>query len=235
MSIASRGFGIAVVGGLTASLVWTLAAAETEIRPLSGFSAVAVGGGIELTLRQGGEFRVEAENSGGSAEAIVTTVEDGTLTIRQSRTTGWFDWFSNHSVDVTLPELSAISASGGSDVRVEGTVTGDRLSIAASGGAEIAAAIDIRDLEVMTSGGADLRLSGTATTVSIQASGGSEIDARELGTAQANIQSSGGADIAVGVSEQLVAQASGGSEIVYSGEPAMVNVNSSGGGEVTRR
>jgi len=235
MNISSRGFGIAVVTGLAVALVSTLAAAESEIRPLSGFSAVAVGGGIELTLRQGDEYRVLAVNSGGSPEAIVTTVEDGTLTIRQSRTTGWFDWFSNYSVDVTLPELAAISASGGSDVRIEGAVTGDRLSIAASGGSEMAATIDVADLEVMTSGGADLRLSGTATSVTIQASGGSEVDARGVSAVRANIQSSGGADIAVGVSEQLVAQASGGSDIVYSGEPAMVNVNASGGAEVTRR
>ena len=51
----------------------------------------------------------------------------------------------------------------------------------------------------------------------------------------ADIQSSGGADIAVGVSEQLVAQASGGSDIVYTGEPAMVSVNASGGADITQR
>jgi hypothetical protein len=218
-----------------ASLVSMFAAAESEIRPLSGFSAVAVGGGIELTLRLSDEYRVEATNSGGSPDAIVTTVEDGTLTIRQSRTTGWFDWFSNYSVDVTLPELTAISASGGSDVRIEGEVTGDTLRIAASGGSEIAAAIDVAELEAMTSGGADVELSGSATSVTIQASGGSEVDARELSTRRADIQSSGGADIAVGVSEQLVAQASGGSDIVYTGEPAMVSVNASGGADITQR
>ena len=234
MQVSSRKFGIALGTGLAATLVWALAAAESEVRPLSGFSAIGVSGGIDLNVRQGDEYVVEVVNPGGSPEAIVTTVEDGTLVIRQSRTDGWFDWFSDYAVNVTLPKLSAIQASGGSDVRIEGAIAGDQLRIAASGGSEIAAAIDVAELEVSISGGADLRLSGTATSVTIQASGGSDIDARELSTVQVDIQSSGGADIAVGVSEQLVAQASGGSDIVYSGNPT-TDIATSGGADVQRR
>ena len=234
MRHASRGFGIAVVTGLTASLVWAIAAAESEVRPLTDFSAVAVSGGINLNLSQGDEYRVEAVNPGGSPEVIVTTVENGTLTIRRSRTTGWFDWFDNYSVNVTLPELSALQSSGGSEVRIDGAITGDRLSISASGGSDIVAALDVADLEVSISGGAEMTLSGTATSAAIRSSGGSDVNARELSTVRAVVQSSGGAEIAVGVSEQLVAQASGGSDIVYSGDPT-TEVAVSGGAEVTRR
>jgi len=234
MKTSSRGFGITVVIGLTAPLVATLAVAESEVRPLSGFTSVAVGGGINLKLRQGDEFRVEAVNPGGSPESIVTIVEDGTLVIRKSRTDSWFDWFSDYSVNVTMPEIDAIAASGGSDARAEGAIAGPRLTVAASGGSEIHAAIDVAELEAMTSGGADLELSGSATSATFQASGGSDIDARELTTEQAEVQTSGGADVALAVSRQLVAQASGGSDVVYSGEPT-TDIQVSGGAEVTRR
>ena len=182
MKQSARGFRIAVITGLTGSLVWAIAAAESEVRPLSGFSAVGVSGGIDLNLQQGDEFRVEAVNPGGSPEVIVTTVENGTLTIRRSRVDGLFNWFDNLSVNVTLPELSAIQSSGGSEVRIEGAITGDRLSIAISGGSDIVAALDVADLEVSISGGAEATLSGTATSVAIQASGGSDLKARELST-----------------------------------------------------
>lgn len=234
MKHPSTGLGVAVVTGLTASLVWTIAAAESEVRPLSGFTSVAVSGGIDLNLRQGDEYRVEAVNPGGSPEDIITTVEDGTLTIRRNRTDGWFDWFEGYSVNVTLPELSAIQSSGGSEVRIEGAITGDQLAISASGGSDIAIVLDVADLAVSVSGGADLNLSGTATAVAIQASGGADIDASELRTQRATIQSSGGADIDLGVSEQLVAQASGGSDVVYSGDPT-TDIATSGGADVTRR
>lgn len=234
MKNSTAGFGVAVVTGLAASIVWSLAAAESEVRPLSGFSAVVVSGGIDLTLRQGEEYRVEAVNSGGSPAAIVTTVEDGTLVIRQSRTSGWFDWFSNYSVDLTLPELTAIAASGGSDVRVEGTIAGERLSISASGGAAVSAAVDVTDLEAMTSGGADLRLSGSARTATFRTSGGSDLEARDLRTEQADVQASGGSDAAIAVSGALVAHASGGSDVVYSGNP-VTEIDVSGGAEVSRR
>ena len=234
MKSLKSGPGVAVVTGLAALIAWSLAAAESEVRPLSGFSAVVVSGGIDLRLRQGDEYRVEASHSGGSPAAIVTTVEDGTLVIRRSRTSGWFDWFSNYSVDLTLPELAALSASGGSDVRIEGTIAGERLAIAASGGADVTAAVDVADLEATTSGGADLRLSGSARTATIRTSGGSDVNARDLRVEQAEVQSSGGADIAIAVSERLVAQASGGSDIVYTGNPA-TEIAVSGGADVTRR
>jgi hypothetical protein len=234
MNISSRGFRIRAATGIVASLVWTLAAAETEVRPLSGFSAIGVSGGIDLNIRQGDEFLVEAVNSGGSPEDIVTTVEDGTLTIRRNRSEGWFDWFDDYSVNVTLPELSAIQSSGGSEVRIDGTITGDELGISASGGSDIVAVLDVTNLAVSSSGGADLTLSGAAVSVTIQASGGSDIDARELSTERATIQSSGGADIDLGVSGQLVAQASGGSDISYFGDPT-TDIAVSGGADVTQR
>jgi hypothetical protein len=93
----------------------------------------------------------------------------------------------------------------------------------------------VSELEAMSSGGSDLRLSGTADSVAIQASGGSDIDARDLRARAVDIQTSGGSDAVIDVSERLVAQASGGSDIVYSGNPATADIDEGGGAGVTRR
>lgn len=210
-------------------------AQNRETRALTGFDAISVGGGIDLFVRQGADVRVEVESDDDLAE-IVTEVRDGTLEIRRERSLSrFFDWGDHGAVHVTLPALTALTASGGSDVRAEGTFSGDKLAIVASGGSDVAIDVAVAALEATASGGSDTRLSGTARTARLQSSGGSDLDASRFTVAEATVESSGGSDISIGVSESIVANASGGSDITYSGDPRSVNVNASGGADVRRR
>jgi hypothetical protein len=220
---------------LISSVAFTLPAVaeERETRELAGFEAVEVSGGIDLSIRQGESFRVEVSSD--DLDDIVTEVQAGTLSIRRKRSWGFFDWGDHGSASVTLPKLVALTASGGSDVRSEGTFSGDALEIVASGGSDMALDVAVATLEVVTSGGSDLRLSGTARSAHVQSSGGSDLDASRLTVDDADVQSSGGSDLSIMVRERIVGNASGGSDIRYSGEPRVVNVNSSGGGDVSRR
>lgn len=211
-------------------------AEETETRSLAGFDGIAVSGGIDLTVRQGDRFRVEvtADDLGD----VVTEVSGETLEIKRPRTNGffnWGDWGDSGSVEVTLPKLTELTASGGSEVRTAGTFSGDRLELVASGGSDVVIEIAVGTLEVSASGGSDLRVSGSARTARVQSSGGSDLNASGLTVDEADVNSSGGSDLSIAVRESLVANASGGSDISYTGQPRTVNVNSSGGGEVNRR
>lgn len=209
------------------------AAQETETRPLSGFDGIAVSGGIDLTLRQGDTFRVEVTAE--DLDDVITEIDGGTLEIRRPRNVGFFNWGDAGSVDITLPKLVELTASGGSEVRTEGTFAGDALELVASGGSDMAIEVAVGSLEVTASGGSDLRLSGSARSAQVQSSGGSDLNASGLTVDEANVNSSGGSDLSIAVRESLVANASGGSDITYTGQPRTVNVNSSGGGGVSRR
>jgi hypothetical protein len=210
-------------------------AEESETRALTGFNAVEVSGGIELALRQGDVFRVEVV-ADGDLDEIVTEVHGGKLEIRRQRPPGFFNWWgSGGSVSVTLPALVALTASGGSEVRTEGTFSSDGLSIVASGGSDLGLDVAAATLEVTASGGSDLRLSGTAGSARVQSSGGSDLNASALTVGDADVRSSGGSDISIAVRDKIVGSASGGSDIHYTGQPATVDINSSGGSDVTRR
>jgi hypothetical protein len=220
---------------LASTLASLPAAAQVETRPLEGFDSIAVGGGIDLTLRQGANFRVEVTADDGDLADIVTEVSGGKLEIRRPRTAGLFQWGDAGSVDVTLPKLLALTASGGSEVETEGTFSGDTLEVSASGGSDMVIEIAVATLELTASGGADLRVSGTAGTARVQSSGGSDLNASGLTVGEADVQSSGGSDLSIAVTDSLTANASGGSDISYTGQPRTVNVNSSGGGGVSHR
>jgi hypothetical protein len=208
-------------------------AQQTETRPLTDFTSVAVGGGIDLFLRQGDRFVVEVSSE--DLADIVTEVHTGTLEISRPKRSSFFDWGDHGSVRVTLPSLAALTASGGSDVATEGSISGDKLRLVASGGSDVVIDVSVATLDVQASGGSDVRLSGSARSARVQSSGGSDLNASGLTADEADVNSSGGSDLSIAVRDKIVGNASGGSDVSYTGEPSTVDVNSSGGSDVSRR
>ena len=211
----------------------TADAQQRQARPLTGFDAIEVGGGIDLILSKGDHFVVEVAASEDVAARIVTEVVDKTLRI--SRKTNFFHWGDGGTVYVTMPTLASLDASGGSDVKAEGTFASDNLRIVASGGSDLTIDVAAGALDVEASGGSDMRLSGTARSARVESSGGSDLNASELTADEADVDSSGGSDLAIGVRQKIVGDASGGSDVTYTGTPASVSVNTSGGGELHHR
>ena len=222
----------AQIGGLPA------VAQTSEVRELPAFDAIDVGGAVDLVIRQGSEFRVTVTAEDGELEDLVTEVDRGTLQIHhkpEQRGLFGFNRVRDYEVDVTLPRLRALDAHGGVDVRVDGAISGERLEVDASGAADVTLAVDLTELAVSTSGGSDITLTGAAARFTAQTSGGSDLVASHMTVGSADIRSSGGSDVMLDVADSLVAHASGGSDIIYTGDPRDVDVHSSGGADVTRR
>ena len=212
-------------------------AQERQVRDLRDFNAIDVGGGIDVDIRQGRSFLVEISAPEDELDNLLIEVKDSTLEIRRPRESGGFFglWASDLSVNVTLPELKSLFASGGADVSAGETIFGETLSISASGGSEIDMHIDVTELEISTSGGSDVYIEGTAESAQIRTSGGSDLNAGQLNAREVHVQTSGGSDTYISVVDRIEGTASGGSDIVYTGNPQIVDVNASGGADVTHR
>jgi hypothetical protein len=224
---------VALVVQLATTMAW---ADERELRDVGEFDSISVGGGVDLHVAIGDTFSVEVESD--NPERISTRVRGDTLEIGYDRPGLFgfnFGWGDGGDVHVTLPELRSLSAGGGSDVESVGTITGESLEISASGGSDINVAIAVNELDVATSGGSDVELTGSARFASVTSSGGSDFDATDFTTSEADLRSSGGSDVRITVSDRLVARASGGSDITYRGQPAEVDVSSSGGADIRGR
>jgi hypothetical protein len=211
-------------------------AQQRQTRPLTGFDAIEVGGGIDLFVRKGDRFVVEVEASQDDAAKIVTEVVGSTLRIgREKNSRGFFDWGDLGAVHVTLPALVSLDASGGSDARADGTFSSDTMRVGASGGSDVTIAVAAGELNIDASGGSDLRISGSARSARVESSGGSDLNASALTVDEADVESSGGSDLSIAVRQKIVGDASGGSDITYTGQPATVNVDTSGGAELHHR
>jgi len=206
----------------------------TQVRDLGGFSSIEASGGIDLRVQQGNEFRVEV--TGSDLDSLVTEVRNGTLEIHRERArSGLFGWWDSNEVSVTAPSFESIKASGGSDVSSSGEIRGDSLSVIASGGSDVDIAVAVTNLEIEVSAGSDVDLSGTADTAMLHASAGRDVNGRDFRAREAHIEVSAGSDAILGVQERLFGHASGGSDVVYTGNPQTVDVETSGGSDLVGR
>jgi hypothetical protein len=90
-------------------------------------------------------------------------------------------------------------------------------------------------MDLKFSGGSGASLAGESRDhLKLHCSGGGEVDLSDLVVQDADLHLSGGSRARVWVTGQLMAEASGGSAIHYTGEPASVQIESSGGSTVER-
>ncbi|MCK4664705.1 MAG: DUF2807 domain-containing protein [Bacteroidales bacterium] len=122
--------------------------------------------------------------------------------------------------------------SGGGDAKITVNEKTSNAIFNLSGGGELVLKIDANELECTLSSGGDARFSGKATNFTAQISGGGDLKAKELITEKAKIEASGGSDVSIYVTKELNVKASGGGDVYYTGNPEIVNIDTSGGSKV---
>lgn len=138
-------------------------------------------------------------------------------------------------VDITMPFLSRLNASGASRAQLNTLPVDDNFTAEASGASQVHGDIEAVDIDLNASGASTIFLAGTASNVRAVASGASTIDLTELAAIDAQTDASGASTVIVNVEGILDADASGGSNVFYLGSPEMGNIDTSGGAEVSQR
>jgi hypothetical protein len=201
---------------------------NAQKRNVNNFHGVEISGGIDLYLSQGEETVVVSASEAKFRDKIRTEVKNGVLKI-------WYETNSNLHLDrgnrklkayVSFKNLDVLDASGGSDIKVEGSIDVSKLSMTVSGGSDFDGKVNISDFRVDASGGSDVDISGTAKTIDIDASGGSDFKGYELITENCTVDASGGSDVYITVNKELNAESSGGSDIYYKGNGLIKNLKS---------
>ncbi len=210
---------------------------NADVRSVGSFSAINVSGGISLYLSQGDEDGVAVSASEVSyRDHIKTSVDNGVLKIWY-QADGWKYRAGNKKLVayVSFKSIRALTASGASDIYVNGMIKGDVLSLRLSGASDFKGAIEINKLNVDQSGASDATITGRAPALDIEASGASEFKGYNLETESCTARASGASDIKITVTKDLYAQASGASSIYYKGNGVPKEVRSNGASNVTKK
>jgi hypothetical protein len=202
----------------------------TNERAVGPFHALAVSSGIRATFHRGSPARVVVRADDNVIASIETKVKDGRLEVGPTGLSSCSR--CTMEVDVTLPALDGVEASGGSDVRGDG-LSGSKCTLELSGGTHVQLGDSTCErLELTASGGAVVKLSGQAKQLKLEASGGVELDIRALQVKQAQVDASGGVTGKLAVSDTLDGSLSGGVQLKVKGHPK-TQLDRSGGVQAT--
>jgi Putative auto-transporter adhesin, head GIN domain len=210
--------------------------ANASVRNVTGqFDAIKVSGGIDLYLSQSDNIAVAVSAANEDYKAgIKTVVEDGTLKIFYEGDKGWIKKDRKLRVYVSFSDLKKIEASGACDVVVSGSITSASLVLQMSGACDFNGMVKVTTMDINLSGASDAKISGTANTVNIKSSGASDVKAFDLVTDICNAKVSGASDVSITINNELIASATGASDIKYKGNAVIKEKHSSGASSISK-
>lgn len=204
---------IALAGaGLLASATAFSAFADEQTYSFSDFDSIEASAGVDVVLRQGG-FAVHAEGSDEALERLKIEKRGDSLHITRRTNRGW-GRSGRVTVTVSAPNYRSLSASSGSDIDGEN--------------------LDLADLAVSVSSGADIELAGSCASLTVSVSSGSDFEGEGLRCQTVTASASSGADANVWATGSVVGTASSGGDIDVFGDPASITRNTSSGGSVRK-
>ncbi|MDQ3798178.1 MAG: DUF2807 domain-containing protein [Acidobacteriota bacterium] len=185
---------------------------QIQKREVSDFSSVETGGAINVDIVAQRDFSVEVEADDNLLERIRTEVRGDTLKIY---TEGSISTRNPIRVRIAMPQIESLDISGASN----GTLTN----------------VKNESLTIDASGASKIRIDGETGDLNVDLSGASRLDAENLRAENVTVEASGASSAIVAALNDLRAEASGASNIRYTGEPRNVKKNTSGASSVRQK
>lgn len=206
---------------------------KTETFDFSNFNKVDAARGFQVELTRSSTFSVEITADDNVHEYVNVTKSEDKLKID-------LDWNHNYRLvtlraKITLPDLYGIGLSGGSQASITGFSSSYDFSVALSGGSGITGDITAGDAKFDLSGGSHVNLEGMADDLVVNSSGGSHLTLGSFPVDNADINISGGGSATINVNGTLDVNLSGGSKVIYIGEPTLGDIDLSGGSTVSKK
>jgi hypothetical protein len=188
----------------------------TEIREVDTFEKIDLGGAFDLVVHVDptAAQRVEITTDDNILEKVVTSVSGGELDI-ELQDVSFIRSKLEIRVEVWVPSLLAIDASGASDIDIEG-LHGESFTLELSGAS-------------------DSTLRGAVDRFDVEISGAGELDAQHLKAKTVTLDLSGAGEAEVWASESLDVEISGAGDVGYWGNPPKVSQDISGAGSLKSR
>jgi len=203
--------------------------AQDKTVNLGDFDQVKVFDRITVLLVQGNENKIEI--TGNKKDDVEIVNNNGELKIRMQLG----KLLAGDDITAKLyfkNEIHEISASEGSYVSSEATFKAVAFEVSSKEGAEVKINLNVDKLNVKTTSGGILKLSGTATNQDAVINSGAILKAKDLKTAQTVITVNAGGEAEVNASDLVDAKTRAGGKIHVYGSPKQVNKKNVIGGTI---
>jgi hypothetical protein len=196
------------------------------------FTSIKVSTGLDLYITQSNNVSLRVEADENLHDIIITEIKNGVLKVYSEKNI----WKAkSRKVYVTLKTLDGISATSGSDVYSQNTLQVNDIAVSATSGADIRISLDANSVKSCATSGSDIELTGVSNQHTSSATSGASIDAYDLHSKNVNVKVSSGADINIYASESIDARATSGGDIDFKGSPVKINKKSNSGGSISAK
>ena len=209
----------------------------TETRSLAEFQAVALSGSMDLVVRQGATQSVQVEADDNLLPLLETVVEStrhgATLRVRWKKGQSVYTR-SKVNITVVVPKLSALSASGSGDMKLEAFNTPAlKVSLSGSGDAKLQG-LTTGELGISISGSGEVGANGSATRLKVSIAGSGDVRLADLKSDDVTVSIAGSGGAAVNANQTLEVSIAGSGDVSYTGN-AVVKSKVAGSGSVNKR
>lgn len=212
--------------------------ANAQKRTLNAsFTGINVSDGVELYLTQGDEESVAVSAADEKyMERFKTEVENGVLRIFYDNK--GINWSSNEKrklkAYVSFKTLQLLHASGGADVKIQGSINADNLDVKFTSGSSFNGKLVAKDLTVEQNSGSSINISGTAEKIKVEVSSGAIFKSYDLAVDYCDAKATSGGGIRITINKELNAKANSGGGVKYKGDGVIKEVNVNSGGSVKK-
>ena len=196
------------------------------------FDRVEISHAFHATITQGDSFAVVVRVDDNLEPLLQVEQVGDTLSIGLTDETGFGTLSATLEVDITLPSLAAVDASGASQVVLVDIASPGEIHLDGSGASRFNGDLEAHGVALTLSGAGSPSLRGGAQELRVVGSGASTADLEEFPVTNAEVILSGAGTTTVVVSGTLSVDASGASRVTYLGSPSLGDVNVSGGSSV---
>lgn len=203
--------------------LFSLQAQESNIinTPLENFDELNIRGNVYVNYTQGDECRITATLPNDASDILKYKVSNGILFLdtKKSKTI---------KVDVISKQIKAVDIASVSEFHTNSQVQVNTLKIKAAGASIVEVDVKCQYLELMFEGASDAKISGKTSTLKNVLQGAASINAKDLHAEDVKITASGASEIDLNASRSIDIVADGASDITFSGDPEIVEIQLDG-------
>jgi hypothetical protein len=237
--------GVRVPGGVTGS-----GKEETRDFNLSGFTGIQASNAFTVQVNSGNSFKVQVTADDNLWNYLDISTSGNTLHLRVKPGTAIIN--STLKAAITMPAITVMDFSGASTCSLVGFNSNDNLNVSLSGSSTIninnlksgpatfelsgasnaTGGLNATSLKFVATGGSEVTIGGSGIDLNIDASGGSRVTLDALKVQNASVMLSGGSEARLNAQNIGSANLSGGSNLYYTGNPTIGNLQTSGGSNI---
>jgi hypothetical protein len=226
---------------------------ETNDFALTGFSGVRAGAAFEVDISRADSYLVKVSADDNLWDVLDIRVTGGELTMGFEKGVS-VNNITTLKVVITMPAFNSLDLSGDARASVKDFTAGNSMSFNASGASKVdvqnmkagAVTLDVSGASELSgditltqgnfavSGGGRLNLTGSGTGLTMDVSGDSKVNLKQLPVQDVRATVSGGAQAHVNTQKISSADVSGAGGLYYTGNPTLGKIEKSGGGTVAQ-